>query len=317
LGEIYGVNGKKLQRQYRDYLSDFKNWEQLTHAKDWLIFSKNIGKRLSIDEVALSQGELYTIITNKKAKGRAGSIVAIIKGTVSAVVIRIVKKIAESKRRMVEEITLDMASTMKQIAKTCFPLAKQVTDRFHVQKLASEAVQEVRIKHRWEAIDEENEAILSAKKQGRTYVETTLSNGDTLKQLLARSRYLLFKSPEKWPANQKIRSELLFEIYPRIKQAYDLSNGLKVIYNSSIEKRVAMTKLAQWYNCVEKSDFKSFRTIMNTISINYDSILNYFDDRSTNAAAESFNAKIKAFRSRFRGVKNVEFFLFRLTNIYA
>ena len=317
MGEIYGVNGKKLQRQYRDYLSDFKNWEQLTHAKDWLIFSKNIGKRLSIDEVALSQGELYTIITDKKAKGRAGSIVAIIKGTVSAVVIRIVKKIAESKRRMVEEITLDMASTMKQIAKTCFPLAKQVTDRFHVQKLASEAVQEVRIKHRWEAIDEENEAILSAKKQGRTYVETTLSNGDTLKQLLARSRYLLFKSPEKWPANQKIRSELLFEIYPRIKQAYDLSNGLKVIYNSSIEKRVAMTKLAQWYNCVEKSDFKSFRTIMNTISINYDSILNYFDDRSTNAAAESFNAKIKAFRSRFRGVKNVEFFLFRLTNIYA
>jgi len=317
LGEIYGVNGKKLQRRYRDYLSDFKNWEQLTHAKDWLIFSKNIGKRLSIDEVALSQGELYTIITNKKAKGRAGSIVAIIKGTASAVVVRIVKKITESNRRMVEEITLDMASTMKQIAKECFPLAKQVTDRFHVQKLASEAVQEVRIKYRWIAIDEENQAILSAKKQGRTHVETTLSNGDTLKQLLARSRYLLFKSPEKWTANQKIRSELLFEIYPRIKQAYDLSNGLKVIYNSSIEKGVAMTKLAQWYNCVEKSDFKSFRTIMNTISINYDSILNYFDDRSTNAAAESFNAKIKAFRSRFRGVKNVEFFLFRLTNIYA
>ena len=34
---------------------------------------------------------------------------------------------------------------------------------------------------------------------------------------------------------------------------------------------------------------------------------------STNASAESFNAKIKAFRVQFRGVKNVEFFLFRLT----
>ncbi|MEZ7507050.1 transposase [Flavobacterium sp. Arc2] len=56
---------------------------------------------------------------------------------------------------------------------------------------------------------------------------------------------------------------------------------------------------------------------MNTIKINYDSILNYFDNRSTNASAESFNAKIKAFRSQFRGVRNVEFFLFRLTNIYA
>jgi hypothetical protein len=93
LGDIYGVNGKKLQRQYRDYLSDFKEWKQLSHAKDWLIFPENIGKRLSIDEVALSQGELYTIITNKKAKGRAGSIVAIIKGTISTEVIKRVKKI--------------------------------------------------------------------------------------------------------------------------------------------------------------------------------------------------------------------------------
>ncbi|MFK7060174.1 transposase [Flavobacterium oreochromis] len=39
--------------------------------------------------------------------------------------------------------------------------------------------------------------------------------------------------------------------------------------------------------------------------------------RSTNASAESFNAKIKAFRSKFRGVRNIEFFLFRLTNLYA
>ena len=75
--------------------------------------------------------------------------------------------------------------------------------------------------------------------------------------------------------------------------------------------------MAKWYNEVENSNFKSFKTIMNTISINYDTILNYFDDRSTDASAESFNAKIKAFKARFRAVKNVEFFLFRLTQIYA
>ncbi|UMB62215.1 transposase [Lutibacter sp. A80] len=40
-------------------------------------------------------------------------------------------------------------------------------------------------------------------------------------------------------------------------------------------------------------------------------------NRSTNASVESFNVKIKAFRSQFRGVKNVEFFLFRLTRIFA
>ena len=42
---------------------------------------------------------------------------------------------------------------MKTIAKTCFPKAIQVTDRFHVQKLALDALQDIRIKYRWEAID--------------------------------------------------------------------------------------------------------------------------------------------------------------------
>ena len=78
-----------------------------------------------------------------------------------------------------------------------------------------------------------------------------------------------------------------------------------------------MTKLAKWYNDIENTDFKSFRIVMNTVSLNYQGILNYFDNRSTNASAESFNAKIKAFRSQMRGVRNKEFFLFRLTRIYA
>jgi len=45
--------------------------------------------------------------------------------------------------------------------------------------------------------------------------------------------------------------------------------------------------------------------------------LNFFNNRSTNAAAESFNAKIKDFRRTFRGVADLSFFMFRLTKIYA
>ena len=62
-----------------------------------------------MDEVALSQGENIQFTSAKKAKGRAGSIVAIVRGTVSSEVIKWVNKIPESKRRKVEEITLDMA----------------------------------------------------------------------------------------------------------------------------------------------------------------------------------------------------------------
>lgn len=95
-----------------------------------------MGRRLSIDEVALSQGELYTVVTNKKSKGKAGSIVAIINGTKAGTAIEFLKQIPLAKRREVKEITLDMAPNMKLIAKTCFTRATQVIDRFHVQKLA-------------------------------------------------------------------------------------------------------------------------------------------------------------------------------------
>ncbi|WP_199287770.1 ISAon1 family transposase [Pseudotamlana carrageenivorans] len=317
MANLYGLDGKKLQRQYRDYLSEFKDWEYLERSSKWLVYPQNIGKRLSIDEIALSQGELYTVVTNKKAKGRAGSIVAIISGTKAEEVIKYLKKIPEGKRRLVEEITLDMAGSMKLIAKKSFPRAVQVIDRFHVQQLASDAVQDIRVKYRWQALELENEAIKTAKNNNYQYLAEVFSNGDTRKQLLARSRYLLFKSPDKWTSSQKERAGILFMQYPMIKEAYDLSNQLRVIYNTCTDKNIAMTKLALWYNQIENSGFKSFRVVMNTISLNYRGILNYFDNRSTNAAAESFNAKIKAFRQQLRGVRNKEFFLFRLAQIYA
>lgn len=178
-----------------------------------------MGRRLSIDEVALSQGELYTVVTNKKAKGKAGSIVAIINGTKSDVVIEYLKQIPLSKRREVKEITLDMAPNMKLITKTCCTRATQVIDRFHVQKLAIEAIQEIRIKYRWEAIDQENEAILEAKSNNKAYQPKLLLTGETRKQILARSSYLLYKSREKWTIKQAIRAQVLFKEYPEIERA--------------------------------------------------------------------------------------------------
>ncbi|WP_246124753.1 transposase [Algibacter pacificus] len=51
---------------------------------------------------------------------------------------------------------------------------------------------------------------------------------------------------------------------------------------------------------MKQSGFKAFNTIANTIIINYRFIFNYFVNRSTNTAAESFKAKIKAFRAQFK-----------------
>lgn len=282
-----------------------------------MLFPKNLGAQLSIDETSLSNGELYTILTNKAGKGRKGTIVAMIKGTSSNKIIKILERIPESQRRIVEEITLDMAGSMNKIARCCFPKATKVIDRFHVQKLAYDAIQEMRIVHRWDAINEETNEIENAKSNNIKFISKVFENGDTRKQLLARSRYLLFKSRDKWTKKQEARAIVLFKEYPDIKKAYNLTHSLRMIFSKTKTKGVAYTKLAHWFNDITESGFKSFNTISATIYAHYPEILNFFNNRSTNASAESFNAKIKAFRATQRGVTDMSFFLFRLAKIYA
>lgn len=282
-----------------------------------MIFPQNVSSHLSIDETCLSHGELYTVVTNKRARGKKGTIVAILSGTKSENIIPILQKIPKRLCNRVQEITLDLAGNMGLIAKKCFPNAVQVIDRFHVQQLATEALQEIRIKHRWQAIDEENQAIDAARRAKESYLPEVLSNGDTIKQMLARSRYLLYKSEHKWTVDQRERAALLFVRYPDIEKAYRLSQELSWIFNTTIDKVYAFTRLAKWAEKVEKAGFKSFNTVSRTINLHYKKILNYFDNKSTNASAESFNAKIKAFRSQFRGVVDINFFLFRLTKLFA
>jgi transposase len=317
LGNFFQVDGKLLQQQYKEHISDFKDWEQKDHACEWMLFEKNVGAHLSIDETALSNGELYTIVTNKSARGRKGSIVAMIKGTQAEELIEVLLKIPEHIRKRVTEVTMDMAAAMSLTIKRCFPRASRVIDRFHVQKLAYDAVQEIRIKYRWEALEQENEQIAAAKKNKGPYEPEILPNGDSLKQLLARSRHLLFKHHSKWAPSQKQRADILFERYPLIHKAYKLSISLGSIFKTCTCKEQAFKKLALWYNDIEDCGIDSFKTVARSIQTHYTYILNFFNNRSTNASAESFNAKIKAFRASSRGVRDIQFFLYRLSKIYA
>jgi transposase len=128
-----------------------------------MLFPHNTSASLSIDETALSNGELYIIVTNKLAKGRKGSIVAMIKGTQAQDIIATLNRLHERLRHQVKAVTLDMAANMQLAIKRSFPKAYRSTDRFHVQKLAYDALQELRIKYRWQALDLENQLISQAK----------------------------------------------------------------------------------------------------------------------------------------------------------
>ncbi len=314
IAEHYGMDGDRLGRQYKEHLSGYRRWDQRTHAEEWLLYPENIGRRLSLDETSPSQGELYTVLTNKSAyNGKR----AIVRGTRSEDVIRVLERIPHRKRKRVREVTLDMANSMRRIATVCFPKAQVVIDRFHVQKLALDAAQDERIRLRWKEIDNDNRLRREARSKGFRHEPLTFGNGDTRRELLARSRYLLYKSPDDWTDSQKERARILFREYPSINKAYTLANTLRQIFNRRSAKDSARLNLARWYNDVENSDFDSFRSVMDTVREHHDEILNYYNHCSTNASAEQFNSKIKSFRKSLRGVKDIGFFFFRLCNIYA
>lgn len=253
-----------MDKQYKDVLSDYRTWSELEHADEWLVFPDNVGRNLAIDETSMSNGELRTIVTNRDRHGKDQCLVAIVKGVKSEDVINALKHIPEALLNMVEEVTLDLSDSMRKIVRTCFPKAMRVIDRFHIQKLACDAVQEMRIKHRWDAIQEANDDMENAKLEGREYVPFRYENGDTRKELLARSRYLLFKSGEKWTLSQSKRAEILFREYPDLKTAYGLSHSLRMIFSKIL---LRMLQDFLWLNGTIK--WKKQASVLSMLSLQH------------------------------------------------
>ena len=344
ISSYFGVKSDKLNRHYKKKVSGFETWNQKEHACQYLIFPENIGPHLSIDELSLSKGELYTFLTNKDGKGKAGTLVAVIMGTKADEIKAVLEKISLEKRNLVTEITLDMAKNMEAGVKSTFPNAMLVTDRFHVVKLALDALQHIRVKLRWEEMDIENNAITAIKvakkeldialkqcaeqpdKQVKLIEEykakvsenqpIEFENGDSPKQLLARSRYILAKKEGQWTLSQKERAKILFDKYPQLETAFHEVLAFRNIYEEpNIDK--ARQKIEAWIKKIHDKEMKSFYTVANTVNSNLDNIINFFKNRHTNANAESFNSKIKLFRANQRGVTDTKFFLFRLHKLFA
>lgn len=147
--------------------------------------------------------------------------------------IQVFIKLPLEKRLDVKEVTPEMSLSMSKAVGHCLPNTQQVTDRFHVIRLVTEALQQVRIDQRWKEIEADNRAYEKCSKKGIRHRPEVLENGDTLKQLLVRSRYLLYKLPHQWTLQKQHRALLLFRRYLKIKQAYDLALGFRNFYNQT------------------------------------------------------------------------------------
>jgi transposase len=308
---MYCVNGKHFADLYRNKLSGYGDWLYEKLSAGFYFNAANIGPYMSLDETCLSNGEVWTFLTNKDGKGGKGTLAAAIPGTKSDEIISIlVSSMGKSVRRRVKEITCDLSPSMMLIAAEVFYNAHVVNDRFHVQQVYNEAIDEIRIDIRRKLIAEENE-------RDKTTDIPTYSNGETMRQILARSKHTLMMSSNKWTDIQRHRVNILFKYHPILKSAYNLAMKLRAIFNAQITPENALKKMNEWYEKVRQLSNNNFRSVIKTFKNHAPTILNYFRRRATNASAEAFNSKVKIFRAQMRGVRDRNFFIFRLVKLYA
>ena len=294
-----------------------------------MLFSYNFGDDMSLDETCLSNGEVYTILTNKAAHGGKGALAAMVRGVASDTVSEILKKVPREIRRRVKTVTTDLSSAMMLTVRTVFPKAMLINDRFHVQQLVTDAIDQMRIGFRWQVLAEENKAIKEHRAKRKAvhnraekdligeWEPVRMENGETKPQIMARSRHIILMHKTKWNTQQQERAAILFRMFPKLEEAYNIYLELVDIFNKKSKPAEARLNLARWYNKVEAFGDDGFSKVIETFENHNATIINYFQDRLTNASAESFNAKIKAFRTQFRGVGDIKFFMYRLATLYS
>lgn len=176
---------------------------------------------------------------------------------------------------------------------------------------------DLRIDIRHQVRRDEASVLEMCKEHGVEYVPIKSRNGETWPQILVRTKRVLMVSQEKWSETQRQRMEILFENYPQLEQAYNEMQRLRNIFNEKVDHLKGGTLLMQWFTEVEALGREHFNTVVRTFRNNYRTIVNYFRSRATNASAESFNARIKMFRTQLRGVSDPLFFIFRLCKLFA
>lgn len=342
------MDGDNLERSYKYFLSDFCTWDQRKHADDWVLLPDNIGEHLCIDETSL-QDDLFTILSNKAGHGRQGTIIAMVRGTKAVDIVKILKQIPEADRLKVKEVTLDMSESMHSIVEQTFPSALITLDCFHIIKRCLEAVEELRLRFKRLAqaklkkLERQFRARLKRnayqrkwrrKKHPKNYTgkrrgpkplrlnakfhPPKLDNGDTELELLTRSKYALTQTYDKWSTRMKERMKLLFALYPKLKEAYDLVHKLRSIFKSKkLDRNGAGIKLHEWYRLATNCTLREVKSAREAIKDREEYVLNYFINRATNAAAESLNSKLKGFRAQVRGVSDLPFFMYRVCQIFG
>ena len=337
-GLFLGICGKKIFTWYRNTLSGFtdKDAQYKLHEHDTAdksLLDKKTGKPKVIPvpifnpghlgaDMALDDknagGEGYTILSNKNT----GKIALMIMTVKTEIICEALGRMPAALLARVKTVSKDLAENYDWVARSMFFSAVRIADKFHVIRLGMEALQDIRIRYRQERLSLERKRNEKWKKSGEKIKDIpppeVLCNGETLKQLLAKSRYLLFRFKTEWTETQQQRAELLFGHFPELEEAYGIICGFRNFYKCRVgEGHRARESLENWYKKAGDSNIEEIKNFIHTVKTHEGEILHYFDEGHTNAFAESLNNRIQNFVRSNYGVRDRDFFHFRLKEYFS
>lgn len=342
------LDGKKAWRWYRDSLSGFLDEEEKkkSHENDLEIKEKgqvrevrvpilkheNFGINMAIDEKKIGE-EMHTVISNRDT-GK----IAVLARTLKASDLSELLSKFNQQGFLVKSITRDLSNTYDWFSRQAFMNAEHIADKFHIIKHLLDSMQAVRIRYRQDLLRDrrlkfeahkkkENNRRIMCKNNGQDYKKKKFNykpkkaiNGETWLEILARTRFILFKYPSDWTISQKERAEILFDKFPEIEKAYKLSISFRNWYkkkNVGNNMEAIIKNLFNWYKVVDETDIDEMNNFKSLVERHQAVIVNYFKQGFTNAIAEGINSKIQRFININQGTRDREFFYFRMNNYFS
>ena len=191
-----------------------------------------------------------------------------------------------SNKNEVKYFVCDMNPHFRQVAKICFPQATIIADKYHVIRQVYWAMEKVRK-------NEQNK--LSAR----------------FRKYFKKSRNLLMKRREKLSDEEMDKLSLMFEIAPRLADAYRIKNDFlsAIRSKSSVEGK---QRLVDWLFSVEVMDLQEFHDCTKAYHNWFQEIINSMDVPWTNGYIEGCNNKTKVLKRVSYGMRNFSHFRKRI-----
>jgi transposase len=233
---------------------------------------------IGVDEISYRRHHHYLTVVVDHARRR---VVWTGEGKSQTTLAAFFEELGAERSEQLTHVVMDMSEAYRSVVEEKAPQAEIVFDRFHVQRLASDAVDEVR------------------RQQVRAHA------GAGYAAILKYSRWALLKNPWDLTRREKDKLRDIEQNNQPLYRAYLLKEMLADCLDYHQPKR-ATEKLEQWLRWASRSRLKPFVKLARTIRRHKDRILAYVKTRLTNGLTEGLNNKVRLIMRRAFGFHSAD-----------